>query len=370
MTYTASNGVKKLLITTGIFFPDIGGPATYASQVVKGLGSMYDVQVLTYSPLLRKIPQPFRQVIFIVKTWWAGRKADVIYSLSPLGTGVATALIGKPFIVRVAGDRAWEDAVNAGKTHLLLDDFQKLKRRGFKHKLQAWVCKKARAVVVPSEYLAGIVRGWGIAPEKIHVIYNAVDLAVEPLSSEEARRQIGIPGKLLVTIGRLVPWKGFRLLIKIMPRLLEVNPFFRLIIVGDGPDRVHLSAMIKNMNLQQKVFLVGAKTPEEIVRYFHAAELFILNSGYEGFSHLILEAMSRGVPVITTSVGGNREIIKQGENGFMVKYNDEFNLIEAVKTLWSNSKLRESFSKEGKETASRYTVEKMVTKTLDVINLK
>ena len=124
------------------------------------------------------------------------------------------------------------------------------------------------------------------------------------------------------------------------------------------------------MNLQQKVFLVGAKTPAEIVRYFHAAEMFILNSGYEGFSHLILEAMSCGVPVITTSVGGNREIIKQGENGFMIKYNDEFNLIEAVKTLWSNPELREHFIKEGKETSSLYTVEKMMTKTLNVINFK
>ena len=77
-----------------------------------------------------------------------------------------------------------------------------------------------------------------------------------------------------------------------------------------------------------------------------AADVFVLNSGYEGFSHQILEAMTAGVPVIATAVGGNKEVIKQGENGFMVKYQDEFNLIEAIKSLWQNQGLQEEFKKE------------------------
>src|SRR3989344_2068717 len=122
--------MKKILITTGIYPPDIGGPATYAKLIADHLHA----RVLTYDYFLRKVPFPFRQIIFFLKTWRASRDIDLIYALSPLGTGGVAALTGKPLVVRVAGDRAWEDAVNAGRTHLLLDDFQKLKNRGWKHK--------------------------------------------------------------------------------------------------------------------------------------------------------------------------------------------------------------------------------------------
>ena len=353
--------MQKILITTGIFPPDIGGPATYAKLLADHFGE--DASVLTYSPFLRKIPQPLRFFIFLFKTWRASRKVDVVYALSPLGTGVAAALVGKPFVVRVAGDRAWEDAAVGGKTSLLIDDYQKLKNRGIKHWLQVWVCKKAKTVVVPSKYLEGIVAGWGIEREKIKIVPNAVavkplpDLAVSPLS---------IHGTLIVSIGRLVPWKGFRMLIKLWPQLLEINPFFRLVIVGEGPDMPVLKAMAKNLNLQNKVYLVGKQSP---ARYLASAELFVLNTGYEGFSHALLEAMAMSVPIITTNAGGNRELIRQGENGFMVRYNDEFNLIEAIKTLWHDSDLREKFIAEGKKTAGEYTVEWTIEETKKALEL-
>src|SRR3989344_4545836 len=312
--------MQKILITTGIFPPDIGGPATYAKLLADHFGE--DASVLTYSPLLRKIPQPLRFLVFLFKTWRASRNCDIIYALSPLGTGIASALVGKPLVVRVAGDRAWEDIVVSGKTSLLIDDYQKIKNRGIKHWLQVWVCKRAKTVVVPSEYLASIVAGWGISREKIKIVPNAI--AMEPPENLVVKPLSEIHGTLIVSIGRLVPWKGFRMLIKIMPQLLEINNFFRLVIVGEGPDMPKLKAMIKNLNLQNKVYLVGKQEP---ARYLASAELFVLNSGYEGFSHALLEAMAMSVPIITTNAGGKRELIRQGENGFMVRYNDEFNLI-------------------------------------------
>jgi len=95
--------------------------------------------------------------------------------------------------------------------------------------------------------------------------------------------------------------------------------------------------------------------------------MFVLNSGYEGFSHQILEAMTAGIPIITTAVGGNKEVIRQGENGFMVKYQDEFNLVEAIKSLWQNPELREEFKKEGKKTADKFSSEKMFEETVKVL---
>ena len=361
----------KILIATGIFPPDIGGPAVYAKLLADHWGG--NAIVVTYSPALRKVPKPFRQLVYFFKVWRAAARTDLVYSLSPLGTGIASAIVarwrGKPFVVRVAGDRAWEDAVNAGKTSLLIGDFQAIPDRGMRHRLQVWVCKQARAVVVPSQYLAGIVTGWGIEASKIHQVANSANLEVSPLSKEELHKKLGIPGNIIISVGRLVPWKGFRMLIKIMPQLLQLNPFFRLVIVGDGPDSTALAAMVKNLKLQQKVYLVGRKSRSDMTEYLQAADLMILNSGYEGFSHQILEAMLAGVPVIASSVGGNRELVHQGENGFMVKYNDEFNLIEAVKTMWASPELREQFAVAGRATAAQYTPERTIEETEKIFHL-
>jgi glycosyltransferase involved in cell wall biosynthesis len=364
----------NILIATGVYYPDIGGPATYARTLAEGLAPANTVTVISYSSTVPYMPKPFRQMVYLARVWRAAKYADTVYALSTMGVGLSAALAArwreKRFVVRVAGDRVWEDAVNAKKTALLINDFQHAPRQGWlrrRQDIQAWVCRQAIAVVVPSQYLAELVKGWGIDKEKITVVHNSVDVAVQPLSQEEARKKIGIPGKLIVSIGRLVPWKGFTLLIKLMPKLLELNPFFRLVIVGDGPDRGRIAAMIKNMGLSQRVFVVGKQDPAGVLLYLAAAEFFILNSGYEGFSHQILEAMAAGVPVITTFAGGNREVIRQGENGFMVKYNDEFNLLEALKTLSEDEELRGHFIEQGRATAREYTPERTIRETRDVL---
>ena len=100
-----------------------------------------------------------------------------------------------------------------------------------------------------------------------------------------------------------------------------------------------------------------------------AADVFVLNSGYEGFSHLILEAMICGAPVVASAVGGNKEAIVQGENGFLAKYNDEFNIIEAIKALWNDRELADHFAEEGKKTAHKFSSEKMVEETINLIRI-
>ncbi len=277
----------------------------------------------------------------------------------------------KKFFVKVVGDYAWEIAINKRKTSFLMNDFQKSQRKGSiktLHRLQSWVTKNADGVIVPSEYLAKIVKGWGVQSNKVHVIYNQVNFKKSELSKEDARKKINIAGNIIISIGRLVPWKGFRMLIKVMPKLLEINQFFRLVIVGDGPEKSNLESMVKNMHLEKRVYVVGKKSHEELADYLAASDIFVLNTGYEGFSHQILEVMMAGVPVITTAVGGNKEIIHQGENGFMIKYNDEFNLVEAIKTVWQVPEMRQRFIDGGLKTAGYFDMNKMYEETLKVLN--
>lgn len=383
---------KKILIATGIFEPDIGGPASYAKILAKKLSvtGNYSVRVLTFSSVRKfsndkkagfevirvwtKIPKFLRHFIYFLKAFASAKQCDVVLALNTISAGVpalfAVKLRRKKFFVRIAGDYAWETAANKNKTRLLLDDFQKTKRRGWPgwlHKLQMVICRQADGVIVPSVYLADIVKGWGIDESKINTIYNGIDFKPVELSREEARTKIGIHGNILLSVGRLVPWKGFRMLIKIMPRLLEINQFFRLVIVGDGPEKKILEIMVKNLGLDKKVFIIGKKSKEDLAVYLAAADIFVLNTGYEGFSHQILEAMSAGVPIITTMIGGNKEIIKQGENGFMIRYNDEFNLIEAIKSLGHEQELKEQFIEEGKKTARLFNADNMLKETIKLL---
>lgn len=384
---------KRILIVTGIYPPDIGGPASYAKTLAQRLSKDYEVKIITYSSV-RKYDgdknYPFqvkrvwkkniwflRHIIYALKVFWSCKNSDIVYSLSTLNGSIpslaGTRFFKKKFFIRIAGDYAWQVAVEKNKSNLFIDDFQKIKKTGwigFLHKIQVWACKSADKVIVPSKYLASIVHGWGISGDRIKIVYNGVDFKSTGISQEEAKKKIGIYGDIILSAGRLVPWKGFRMLIKIMPRLSEISQLFRLVIVGDGPDKKMLESMIKNLGLERKVYLVGRKSQEELATYLAVADMFVLNTGYEGFSHQILEAMTVGVPVITTAVGGNKEIIRQGENGFMVKYQDEFNLIEAIKSLWQNPELQEEFKKEGKKTAEHFNSEKMIEETVQILNSK
>jgi len=379
--------VKRILITTGIFPPDIGGPASYVVTVGQKTSGLADVTVVTYSSKLsyksdkelpfkvvrvwRKWPKFLKHLIYFFRVFRLASKNDVIYSLNAVSAGLPSLLVAKirrkRFLVKIVGDYAWEMAVQKNKSSFLINDFQAATKKGWIKllaKTQYWVCRKADGVIVPSQYLADIVRGWGTKPNKIHLIYNGVDFKKSELTKEDARKKIGIPGNIILSSGRLVPWKGFRMLIKIMPKVLEINQFFRLIIIGDGPEMNNLKTIVRNMGLDRKVYLVGKKSKEDMALYLAASDMFILNSGYEGFSHQILEAMAAGVPVIASAMGGNKEVVNQGENGFLVRYNDEFNILEAIKGLHQSPELKNEFIIEGRKTVEKYSLERMMNETL------
>lgn len=316
-----------------------------------------------------------KQPFYFLKVLFSARNADIIFAPNFPSICRTALIISKLFkkklIVKVVGDYAWETAVNKGQTHFLINDFQKspkTRKIARLHHLQARLCKNAEAVIAPSDFLAHIVGGWGTDAVRIKVIREGNNLKIPDTAKEEARKKIGIAGNLLISAGQLVSWSGFRMLVKIMPQLLHINQFFRLVIIGDGPEYKILQAMIKNLNLDKKIYLVGRKNNEELAWYMAAANIFVLNTGHEGSSGMALEAMSAGVPVVTTAVGANLEIIKQGENGFMVKYNDEFNLVEAIKTVWQTPELRERFIEEGKKTVAYFSPENMVEETANLLN--
>jgi glycosyltransferase involved in cell wall biosynthesis len=100
--------------------------------------------------------------------------------------------------------------------------------------------------------------------------------------------------------------------------------------------------------------------------YLKAGDLFILNTGYEGFSHQILEAMTFQIPVIITAIGGNLELIKNGESGILVEYNDKRNLKNAILALYKDRDLKNKIIANARARAAEFNKEKMINETIKI----
>jgi len=101
--------------------------------------------------------------------------------------------------------------------------------------------------------------------------------------------------------------------------------------------------------------------------YFKASKIFVLNSGYEGLSHIILEAMAMELPIITTNVCGNPEIVQDGYNGLLVEYNNKEQIKNAILRLWKDENLRKKLIENGKKTLERFKLETMIDETLNIL---
>jgi glycosyltransferase involved in cell wall biosynthesis len=261
----------------------------------------------------RRVPQTVRAIAALA------RKSDVILST---GLGIecmlAAWLTRTPHVLKIVGDLAWERGTSGGHVSDGIDEFQ-VRRYSWRielHKrLRTHVARCADVVVTPSQYLRQIVTGWGVDPRRLHVVYNALES--EP-NCEIPAELPSFEGYTVVTVGRLVPWKGIDRLLRVLADLANA----RLIVVGDGPEGTYLRHLARQLHLDGRVFFAGEVSSNKVRGYLRASDIFVLNSTYEGLPHVVLEALQAGVPVIATDVGGTREVIEPGMNGLLVSPGD------------------------------------------------
>ena len=363
----------KILIATPIFPPDIGGPATYSKILSEELPKRgVDVDVLSYGFISPGAPKIFRYLFYFLKIFKRAFGADLIYAQDPvfgLAPCVTSFILRKPFVLKVVGDYAWEQGVNRFGVKDLLDEFLNTPygwRIEFLRFVEKFVANRAHAVITPSQYLKSVVEKWGVGPEKIHVIYNSVSVSEISESKEGLKRELDLGGKILVSIGRLVPWKGFEMLIELMPEISKKYPDAQLLIIGSGPELEKLNA--KRSTLNANVKFLGSLPHEWVLKYLKAADIFLLNTGYEGFSHQILEAMAVGVPVISTHSGGNREILKDRQNCLVAGYNEKEAWIGAIFEFLEDQNLYSNILQNSKIDSARFSGQNMIEETLKVLN--
>jgi glycosyltransferase involved in cell wall biosynthesis len=339
----------RLCVVSGTFHPEPGGPPTFLYHLLPELQQHgHDIEVLTYGEadapntypyrvtrVSRRQPIPLRLLAFTRAILRAGRRADA-FLISDYGLPVALAnlILRKPGLLKNVGDFAWEFStrhhwIPTGQT---IDEFQTAPhgvRVNFLRQVQRWYTASADVIVAPSHYSASLVRGWGIATEKVRVIYNALDPIVIHQSRAEARQTLQLDSRrLIVTVARLTPWKGIVHLIRALPEVQRSVPGARLIVVGDGPERAALEK--EASPLGESVTFVGTQSPERVRLYLRAADVFALFSTYEGLPHTVLEAMQVNTPVVVSDAGGNVEVVTDGETGWVVTKGDERGLAAAL----------------------------------------
>ncbi len=359
----------KILIATGIFPPQEGGPATYSALLLSKLPELgFEPQIVNFGDVLR-YPKIVRHFVYTALLIRAGWSSDIVYAQDPVSVGlpavIASTLLRKKLVVKIVGDYAWEQGTQRFGVTDLLDEFSvNYKKYSLLTKLlksvELFVANHAVRIIVPSNYLKTIVSNWGVNPLNITVIYNAFDTPEISESKAELRVGYGYRTPTIISAGRLVPWKGFRTLIGIMPEIIAEVPDAKLLITGSGPDEHVLRADIEALSLQNSVSLLGKIPHKDLLSMMKASDLFALNTSYEGFSHLILEALAVEVPIVTTRVGGNGEIIEDKKNGRLVPFDDKKELTLAIVQLLKQKGDAFAYSKEGARTVSTFTTTRML----------
>ncbi|HEX9931503.1 MAG TPA: glycosyltransferase [Allosphingosinicella sp.] len=172
--------------------------------------------------------------------------------------------------------------------------------------------RAAGGLLAVSAAMKASMAALGLPEEKIRVHYTGVEAgAFLPVDRPAAKRALGIEGPLIVTAGALIPRKGQTAAIEALALLPEAT----LVLVGHGPDRPELEALARRLGLESRVRFLGARPHAELPRWLATADVTLLPSASEGLANVWVESLSCGTPVVTTDVGGAREIIDCPEAG-------------------------------------------------------
>jgi glycosyltransferase involved in cell wall biosynthesis len=340
----------KIALTTSIYPPNVGGPATYCQELKKRLN--HEVKVITLPPASKE------SNVFVLNEFGFAtllkvcKSCDLIYTQTPSLVGVASLLVAKilrkPIALKFVGDVAWERAFNRETTYKDLESFLRNPEGGVYIKiwllLERMVLKNVNKIIVPSQFLKEIlVKYHRVSPEKIRVIYNSVNL--EKAQKKEYK---------ILTIGRLIKHKRVD---EILRTFKELEYPGCLQIVGEGPEKESLIELSRELGISNKVEFLGSKSHSETIELIKRAEIFVLFSLYEGLPHSIIEAMACHTPIVASNIRGVKEVIKDGENGLLV--NNKKELKESIIRLFNDSELRNKLVRNAFKTVlERFTWER------------
>jgi glycosyltransferase involved in cell wall biosynthesis len=364
----------KVLIVSGIWPPDVGGPASHAPDVAEFLrGRGHEVEVVTTADAppparqyaVRAVPRHHRVGVRHYRgaalVHHRAREADVVYTTGMFGrSALGATLARKPYVVKLTADPAFERLRRRGLVEGDVDEFQRRRagaRVAFLRFARDVELRHAAHVFTPSAYLRELALAWGVTAERVSVLPNPAPVLPPGLPSrDELRRTLGLNGATLAFAGRLTAQKS-------LGRALEAvagAEGVQLVIAGEGPDRRQLEERAAELGIAQRVRFLGAQPRERIVELFRAADATILSSSWENFPHTVVEALAAGTPVLAMEVGGVAEVVRDGENGLLVPAGDSAALGEAVRRYFGDESLRERLRGAAAGSVARYAPERVL----------
>lgn len=223
-----------------------------------------------------------------------------------------------------------------------------------------------RLICVSQEARASYINE-GLPAAKISVVYNGITLQVVQPNRAALLTELGLspPARLVLTVGRMVPQKGYDILLEAIPAVLERVPEAHFLWAGDGPLQDELSTRVATLGLASNVHLLGRR--HDVAALMAAADLFVLPSRFEGFPLSLLEAMSAALPVVGTRVCGTSEAISDGVTGRLVPPAQPAALAAAIIEVLAQPAQAARWGDAGRELVyKRFTASRMARETSDI----
>jgi len=362
----------KVLIVSGIWPPDVGGPASHAPDVAEFLQARgHDVEVVTTAdapPATRSFPvravsrhhaKGVRHCRGAALVRRRARENDVVYTTGMFGRSALGASVARtPYAVKLTADPAFERSRRTGLVGGDVDEFQ---RGGGGVAVAALrlarnvELRRAAHVFCPSAYLRELAIGWGVAPARVSVLPNPAPSLADVPARAELQRRFGLNGATVAFAGRLTAQKS-------LGRALEAVASadgVQLVIAGEGPDRAPLETRAHELGVEGRVRFLGPLPRERVVELFRAADATILSSSWENFPHTVVEALAVGTPVLAMEAGGVGEVVRDGVNGLLVPAGDTDALGDAVRRYFTDRELRVRLRAAAAASVTEYAPERV-----------
>jgi glycosyltransferase involved in cell wall biosynthesis len=342
-----------VLVVSGIWPPDVGGPASHAPDVAAFLrGRGHDVDVVITAAgapepqaypvhwVNRSLPKGVLHLRTALEIARHAARADVVYTTGMFGrSSLGARLARRPYVVKLTADPAFERARRRGIVGGNVDEFQADEGGASVRVLRLArdaELKHAAHVFTPSAYLRELAVSWGVDPARVSVLPNPAPTLPELPPRDELRASFGLDGPALAFAGRLTAQKSLRVALEAVAAVDGVE----LLIAGEGDERPALERDIAELGLGGRVRLLGAQPRARVVELFAAADASILSSSWENFPHTVVEALAAGTPVLATATGGVAEVVHDGENGLLVPVGDALALGGAIRRFFGDDELR------------------------------